>query len=131
MLFVETRIELLDIVSSPRNVLSYLRDMGVLIKKLNCSKCKKPMKNYLDSSKNEYFFRCSRRLCNYKKESVRKNSVFSKIKTSISKILLTIYEWSQFTPLKQIKKEYKIGLKVIHQLIDCFKSKFDKIKKQK
>ena len=41
---------------------------------------------------------------------------------------MIVYEWSQFTPIKQIKKEYGVRLRLILTVIDCFKRKFKDLK---
>ncbi|KAF7698579.1 hypothetical protein CDIK_1427 [Cucumispora dikerogammari] len=89
------------------------------------------MKRYTTKNKEEPIMMCTSRICGKKQQSIRKNSVFFKTKAPLAKILLVIYEGSQFTTLKNIKKEYEIGMKLINTIIDIFKHQFKKMKKTK
>ncbi|KAF7684823.1 hypothetical protein CDIK_4428 [Cucumispora dikerogammari] len=89
------------------------------------------MKKYTTRNKEEPIMMCTSRICGKKQQSIRKDSVLFKIKAPLPKILVVIYEWSQFTPLKNIKKEYGVRMKLINAIIDIFKHQFKKMKKTK
>ncbi|KAF7696578.1 hypothetical protein CDIK_1743 [Cucumispora dikerogammari] len=89
------------------------------------------MKKYTTKNKEAPIMMCTSRICGKKQQSIRKDAVFFKTKAPLSKILLVIYKWSQFTPLKNIKKEYGVGIKLINTIIDIFKHQFKKMKKTK
>ena len=126
---MKNRIDLLKIIDSPSKNIDYLQNYGVLKTNFNCQKCRKNMKRYTTKNKEEPKMMCTSRICGKKQQSIRKDSVFFKIKAPLSKILLVIYEWSQFTPEKNIKKEYGVGMKLINTIIDIFKHQFKKMKK--
>ncbi|KAF7689115.1 hypothetical protein CDIK_2865 [Cucumispora dikerogammari] len=91
----------------------------------------KKIKRYTTRNKEVPIMMCTFRKCGKKQQSIRKDSVFFKIKAPLSKIILVIYEWSQFTSLKNIKKKYGVGIKLINTIIDIFKQQFKKMKKTK
>ncbi|KAF7696561.1 hypothetical protein CDIK_1760 [Cucumispora dikerogammari] len=131
MINVKNKIDLLKIIDSTSKIIDFFQNHGVLKTNFNCQKCRKNMKRYTIRNKEESIMMCTSRICEKKQQSIRKNSVFFKIKAPLSKILLIIYECSQFTSLKNIKKECGVGMKLINTIIDIFKHQFKKMKKTK
>ncbi|KAF7686587.1 hypothetical protein CDIK_3119 [Cucumispora dikerogammari] len=104
MINVKNRIDLLKTINSQSKILDYLQSYEVIKTNFNCQKCRKNIKKYTTSNREKPIVMCTFRIYGKQQQSNRKDSVFFKVKAPLAKVLLIIYEWSQFTPLKIIKK---------------------------
>lgn len=116
-----------EIISSPSKTISFLQKNGVLLSKINCRKCRKPMKMSTKKNSDGYTWKCQSRKCNFHTESVRKNSKLSNIKASLSTILEVLYNFNDEISFKSIMKKCGVGIKLINSIIDSFSSTFKKI----
>ncbi|EPR78115.1 hypothetical protein SLOPH_2661 [Spraguea lophii 42_110] len=121
------RRQLNSVIYSPCKTVEYLQNLGVLKKSFNCKKCKKRMNLVAVKKNDRYIWKCMINKCKKQTISIRKGSVFYKVKIELSKILEVIYELIQKKDLKEININYK----GVNTIMNYFNSKIMEINNNK
>ncbi|KAG0441540.1 hypothetical protein DMUE_0981 [Dictyocoela muelleri] len=126
-----TRMELYNKHSTPHGLFGFCAEIGLLRSEKRCKKCIKPMTLKQKKSGDGLIWGCTTYKCHDISVSIREGSVLFGLKTPLRTILLIIYEWTQKTDLKKIKRKYKVSTCVINTVLNLIRSVLNKRKYEK
>lgn len=99
------------------NIVSKLRDIGLLPTTMACTECGEQMRDQKVQKRDGIRFECSKRTCRRSK-SIRVNSFFDRSKLSLCECMLLLHLWSRGYTEKLICDDYEFSNKTV---VDWFR----------
>lgn len=113
---IYSREKLLNLLNDEANYIKFLKEEKLIKPDRVCLKCNKEMQlKYTKNTLDKYQWVCNNKNCK-SKISIKNDSLFYQFRLPIKKIIKIIFEFSKFTPIKEVCNEFNLSQKTVSKL---------------